>query len=64
MNVYIKIAQLYLEDEDHVTAEAYVNRAGLLQAEVSNKELHIKYKVSQLSVPFDIQILDSLRCIY
>ena len=47
MNVYIKIAQLYLEDEDHVAAEAYVNRAGLLQAEVNNKELHIKYKVSR-----------------
>ncbi len=45
MKVYIKIAQLYLEEEDHMTAEAYVNRAGLLQAEVNNKELHIKYKV-------------------
>lgn len=45
MNVYIKIAQLYLEDEDHVSAEAFVNRAGLLQGEVTNKELQIKYKV-------------------
>lgn len=45
MNVYLKIAQLYLEDQDHVSAEAHLNRAGLLQAEMDNKELQILYKV-------------------
>lgn len=45
MQIYLKIAQLYLEEEDHIAAEAYLNRAGLLQAEVMNKELQILYKV-------------------
>ena len=45
MEVYLKITQLYLEDENHVSAEAYLNRAGLLQAEVSKGQLHIIYKV-------------------
>ena len=46
MEVYLKITQLYLEDEDHVSAEAYLNRAGLLQAEVDKGKLHIIYKVN------------------
>ena len=45
MDVYLKIARLYLEDEDHVNAEAYINRAALLQSEVNNKELHVIYRV-------------------
>lgn len=45
MEVYLKIARLYLEDEDHVNAEAYINRAALLQSEVNNKELHVIYRV-------------------
>lgn len=45
MEVYLKIARLYLEDEDHVNAEAYINRAALLQSEVTNKELHVIYRV-------------------
>ena len=49
MNVYLKIAQLYLEHQDHVSAEAHLNRAGLLQAEMDNKELQILYKVGSLT---------------
>jgi len=30
-NIYIKIAQLYLEDEDNVNAETYLNKASLLK---------------------------------
>jgi COP9 signalosome complex subunit 4 len=45
MEVYLKISQLYLEEQDHVSAEAYLNRAGLLQAEVNKLELQILYKV-------------------
>ena len=29
MEIYLKIAQLYLEEQDHVSAEAYINRATL-----------------------------------
>jgi len=45
LETYLKIARLYLEDEDPVQAEAYINRASLLQAESKNEELQIYYKV-------------------
>ena len=45
LETYLKIARLYLEDEDPVQAEAYINRASLLQADSQNKELQIYYKV-------------------
>lgn len=47
MKTYLKIAQLYLEDDDAVEAEAYVNRASLLQAECKSEELMIRYKVGE-----------------
>lgn len=46
LETYLKIARLYLEDDDAVQAEAYINRASLLQAETKNEELQIHYKVS------------------
>ncbi len=45
MEVYLRIAQLYLEEQNHVAAEAYINRAALLQSEVDRNDLHIIYKV-------------------
>ncbi len=45
MEVYLRIAQLYLEEQDHVAAEAYINRAALLQSEVDRSDLQIIYKV-------------------
>ena len=45
MEIYLKIARLYLEETNHISAEAYINRAALLQSEVTNKELHVIYKV-------------------
>ncbi|XP_064387913.1 COP9 signalosome complex subunit 4-like [Halichondria panicea] len=44
MEVYLRIAQLYLEEQNHVAAEAYINRAALLQSEVDRNDLHIIYK--------------------
>ncbi|GAB1605634.1 COP9 signalosome complex subunit 4-like [Argonauta hians] len=44
LKTYLKIARLYLENEDPVQAEAYINRASLLQADSHNEELHIRYK--------------------
>uniref|UniRef100_T1JPH2 COP9 signalosome complex subunit 4 n=1 Tax=Strigamia maritima TaxID=126957 RepID=T1JPH2_STRMM len=45
LETYLKIARLYLEDDDPVQAEAYINRASLLQAETTNEQLQIYYKV-------------------
>ncbi|XP_064645691.1 COP9 signalosome complex subunit 4-like [Lineus longissimus] len=45
LETYLKIARLYLENDDPVQAEAYINRASLLQADSQNEELQIYYKV-------------------
>jgi COP9 signalosome complex subunit 4 len=45
LETYLKIARLYLEDDDPVQAEAFINRASLLQAESRNEQLQIYYKV-------------------
>lgn len=45
LETYLKIARLYLEDDDPVQAEAYINRASILQAESQNEQLQIYYKV-------------------
>ncbi|XP_019876196.1 COP9 signalosome complex subunit 4 [Aethina tumida] len=45
LDTYLKIARLYLEDDDPVQAEAFINRASLLQAESTNEQLQIYYKV-------------------
>lgn len=50
LDTYLKIARLYLEDDDPVQAEAYINRASLLQNESSNEQLQIHYKVHKLTV--------------
>lgn len=45
LDTYLKIARLYLENDDAVQAEAYINRASLLQTETKNEELLVMYKV-------------------
>jgi len=47
LETYLKIARLYLEDEDHVQGESYINRSTPLQARTKNEELQIVYKVCQ-----------------
>ena len=49
LETYLKIARLYLEDADPVQAEAFINRASLLQTDSHNAELQIHYKVSDKS---------------
>ncbi|KAG8034567.1 hypothetical protein G9C98_007643 [Cotesia typhae] len=44
LETYLKIARLYLEDDDPIQAEAFINRASLLQAETKNEQLQIYYK--------------------
>lgn len=45
LETYLKIARLYLEDDDPVQAESFINRASLLQAESKNEQLQVYYKV-------------------
>ena len=46
METYLNIAKLYLEDDDPVQADIYVNRASLLQKSEDTTEQHaINYKV-------------------
>ena len=45
LETYLKIARLYLEDEDPVQGEAYINRAAQLQTQTKDEHLHIIYKV-------------------
>lgn len=44
LETYLKIARLYLEDDDPVQAEGSINRATLLQNETTNEQLQILYK--------------------
>ncbi|RDD47177.1 COP9 signalosome complex subunit 4 [Trichoplax sp. H2] len=44
LEIYLKIAQLYLENEDAVQAEAYINRASVLQLQSKETRLRILYK--------------------
>lgn len=45
LETYLKIARLYLEDDDPVNAEGFINRASMLQAETKNEELQVMYRV-------------------
>jgi len=45
LETYLKIARLYLEDEDPVQAEAFINRASVLHSQTQNEQLQIHYKV-------------------
>ena len=47
LETYLKIARLYLEDEDPVQGEAYINRAAILLTQTKNDGLQIIYKVCQ-----------------
>jgi len=45
LETYLKIARLYLEDDDPVQAEAFINRSSILQSETKNEQLQIMHKV-------------------
>jgi len=44
VNIYVKIAQLYLQDEESVQAESYINRASELIHQVKDESLKLRYK--------------------
>ncbi len=45
LKTYLRIARLYLEGDDPVQAEVFINRASLLQNETRDEELQILYRV-------------------
>jgi len=44
VNIYVKIAQLYLEDDESVQAESYINRAAELVHQCKDQMLVLRYK--------------------
>mmetsp|Transcript_18330 Transcript_18330/g.24187 ORF Transcript_18330/g.24187 Transcript_18330/m.24187 type:complete len:403 (-) Transcript_18330:374-1582(-) len=49
-NMYVKIAETYLEDDETVDAEAYVNRASALMHAVDDWALQLRYRVTYARV--------------
>jgi COP9 signalosome complex subunit 4 len=45
VNIYVKIAQLYLEDDESIQAESYINRASELIHQCKDTTLKLRYKV-------------------
>ena len=60
MEVYLRIAKLFLEEGEHVSAEAYINRAGMLQSDVDHNSLHVIYRVS----PSILLLITPTLCMY
>jgi hypothetical protein len=56
----LRIARLYLEDDDPVQAEVFINRASLLQNETRDEKLQILYRVGD-SVFFIKEIIFFFR---
>jgi COP9 signalosome complex subunit 4 len=57
---YIKICQLYLEDDDSVNAETYLNRASLFVNISKDKMLQLAYRVCQVRIlDFKRKFLDA-----
>ncbi|KAG1667115.1 COP9 signalosome complex subunit 4 [Nymphon striatum] len=52
LKTYLKIARLYLEDDDPCQAEAFINRASILQADTTDEELQTYYKVPLVQISF------------
>jgi COP9 signalosome complex subunit 4 len=55
LGIYIRIAQLYLEDDDAVAAEAYINRASLLVPDCQDPAMIIKHKVPAAARSWDVE---------
>lgn len=54
LGTYLKIARLYLEDNDSVQAELFINRASLLQAETNSEELQVILALSSIHLPNNV----------
>ncbi|KAH9414575.1 COP9 signalosome complex subunit 4 [Dermatophagoides pteronyssinus] len=45
IEIYLRIAKLYLANGDKEKAEGFINRASMLQSDVKNEQLKIQYKL-------------------
>ncbi len=50
LKIYVKCAQLYLEEEDFVAAEGHVSRASLLVGKSTDKLICLTFKVKQMNI--------------
>lgn len=50
LNIYIKILRLYLEDDDYITSEIYLNRSASLLHQTTDKSIILAYKLSQARI--------------
>eukprot|EP00039_Didymoeca_costata_P031989 m.36534 g.36534 ORF g.36534 m.36534 type:complete len:406 (+) comp9139_c0_seq2:222-1439(+) len=50
VRIYLRIAQLFLEDDDAVQAEAYVSRASLLTHELRDTDLKLNFKAQHTKI--------------
>lgn len=41
---YVKIAQLYLEEDEHFEAERFITKASVLMPDVKDQTIHVRYK--------------------
>jgi hypothetical protein len=49
VNIYTRIAQYYLEEEESVQAEMYINRAASLIMDVKDRMINLRFKVQSWS---------------
>src|SRR5690554_5435739 len=50
VGVYIRIVRLLLEDDEAISAEAYLNRASVLMRDTKDIALQLTYKLSQARI--------------
>ena len=65
LTTYLRIARLYLEDDDPVQAEVFINRASLLQNETRDEKLQILYRVLHRRISIEnFVFLSGMLCPY
>lgn len=50
MSVYIRIVRLLLEDDEAISAEAYLNRASVLMRDIKDIAVQLTFKLSQARI--------------
>ncbi|KAJ3078905.1 COP9 signalosome complex subunit 4 [Quaeritorhiza haematococci] len=50
LRIYVQIVRLFLEDEDAVSGETYLNRAALLIPNCTDRVIQLQYKASQARI--------------
>ncbi|CAE7263543.1 CSN4 [Symbiodinium natans] len=48
---YVKVAELYLEDDDPISADTFCSRAAMVMHEVNDTPLQLRYRVCHVGLP-------------